>query len=146
MINIAKFCQNTTLRWKIFGYFISIAYFCKKVMITIEEVNKFLDEFKVKAKVFGIIYRDDRRKNSDALIQLGISAHIRERIIFSLDGEDYSQGPIMETLNGGAEMWVFGKDHNDIEIYIKISVAERSLCISFHEAERPMQYPFRKEE
>ena len=52
----------------------------------------------------------------------------------------------METLNGGAEMWVFGKDHNYIEIYIKISVAERSLCISFHEAERPMQYPFRKEE
>lgn len=62
-------------------------------MITIEEVNKFLDEFKVKAKVFGIIYRDDRRKNSDALIQLGISARVRERIIFSLDGEDYSQRP-----------------------------------------------------
>ena len=29
-------------------------------MITIDEVNRFLDEFKVKAKVFGIIYRDDR--------------------------------------------------------------------------------------
>ena len=27
-------------------------------MITIEEVNKFLDEFKVKAKVFGIIYHE----------------------------------------------------------------------------------------
>ena len=32
-------------------------------MITIEDVNRFLDEFKVKAKVFGIIYRDDRKKN-----------------------------------------------------------------------------------
>ena len=116
------------------------------VMITISEVNKFLEEFKVKAKVFGIIYRDDRAKNADALIELGISAKIRERIIFSLEGEDYSQGPIMETLNKGAEMWVFGKDHNGVEIYIKISVSDRALCISFHEAERPMQYPFRKEE
>ena len=43
-------------------------------------------------------------------------------------------------------MWVFVKDRNDTEIYIKISVADRALCISFHEAERPMQYPFRKEE
>ena len=42
-------------------------------------------------------------------------------------------------------MWVFGKDHNDVEIYIKISVAEKALCISFHEAEHPLQYPFRKE-
>ena len=117
-----------------------------KKMITIDEVNRFLDEFKVKAKVFGIIYRDDRQKNVDALFQLGISARIRERIIFSLEGEDYSQGPIMETLNGGAEMWVFGKDHNDMEIYVKISVSDRALCISFHEAERPMYYPFRKEE
>lgn len=115
-------------------------------MITIDDVNRFLDEFKVKAKVFGIIYRDDRKKNVDALFQLGISARVRERIIFSLEGEDYSQGPIMETLNGGAEMWVFGKDHNDVEIYIKISVAEKALCISFHEAERPLKYPFRKED
>lgn len=30
-------------------------------MITIDDVNRFLDEFKVKAKVFGIIYRDDRK-------------------------------------------------------------------------------------
>ena len=115
-------------------------------MITIEEVNKFLADFKIKAKVFGIIYRDDRKKNTDALFQLGISAKIRERIIFSLEGEDYSQGPIMETLNGGAEMWVFGKDHNNTEIYIKISVDDKALCISFHESEHPMQYPFRKEE
>ncbi len=52
-------------------------------MITIDDVNRFLDEFKVKAKVFGIIYRDDRQKNVDALFQLGISARVRERIIFS---------------------------------------------------------------
>ena len=67
-------------------------------MITIEDVNRFLDEFKVKAKVFGIIYRNDRQKNVDALFQLGISARIRERIIFSLEGEDYSQAPLWRHL------------------------------------------------
>lgn len=37
-------------------------------MITLEEVNKFLEEFKVKATVFGIKYRNDRIKNRDAML------------------------------------------------------------------------------
>lgn len=112
--------------------------------ITIEQVNQFLQEFKIKAKVFGIIYRDERRKNTEALLELGISATIREKVIYSLEGVDYSQGPIIDTLYKGAEMWVFGKDYHGVDIYIKISVSDRALCISFHKAERPMPFPFKE--
>lgn len=115
--------------------------------ITIEGVRAFLNEFKIKAKAFGIIYRDDRNKNNlNSLLQLGINNVIREETIFSLEDIDYSQGPILDTLNKGADMWVFGKDYNDIDLYIKISVSNRALCISFHEAEYPLNFPFRTQE
>ena len=112
--------------------------------ITIDEVRAFLNEFKIKAKAFGIIYRDDRDKNDiNSLLKLGINNVIREEIIFSLEEIDYSEGPIIDTLNKGADMWVFGKDYNDTDIYIKISVSNRALCISFHEAEYPLKFPFK---
>ena len=44
------------------------------------------------------------------------------------------------------DMWVFGKDFNGSELYIKISMgAPRSntICISFHEAEHHLNYPFK---
>ena len=115
-------------------------------MISIDGVNKFLDEFKIKAKVFGIIFRDDRKKNTETLFSLGISGRIREEIVFSLEGEDYSQGPILDTLFEGYDMWVFGKDYKGIELYIKITITRgNALCISFHEAEHSIIYPFKKE-
>jgi len=39
-------------------------------MITKEEVQKFLEQFNTKVMVFGIIFRDDRQKNKEALQQL----------------------------------------------------------------------------
>jgi hypothetical protein len=42
-------------------------------------------------------------------------------------------------------MWVFGKDVKGQEVYIKITLGKGSsaLCISFHIAEHPMNYPFK---
>lgn len=112
--------------------------------ITIDDVRLFLDEFKVKARVFGIIYRDDRDKNNlNTLIELGINNTIREEIIYSLEDVDYSEGPIMDRLNQGADMWVFGKDYNNVDLYIKISVSDRALCISFHKAAYQLPFPFK---
>ena len=114
-------------------------------MITIDEVNKFLSEFKVKATVFGIKYRNDRIKNRDAMLSLGISNVIRERIIFSVEALDYSCGPIINTLNDDGDLWVFGKDYKGVELYIKISLgADGAVCISFHEVETPLSYPFKQ--
>lgn len=44
--------------------------------ITLEDVNLFLEQFKVKASIFGIIYRI-REKNENTLFNLGISANLR---------------------------------------------------------------------
>ena len=114
--------------------------------ITLHDVNVFLDNFKVKASVFGIKFRNDRTKNIDTLFRLGISAKIRERIVLSLEDVDYCDGPILDSLNKGADMWVFGKDYDGHELYIKISLGDagdNTVCISFHEAEFTLHYPFK---
>ena len=97
-------------------------------------------------KVFGILFRDDREKNRIALFDLDISRLERLEIIKSIETEDYSDGPIADELNLGTEMWIFGKDVKGIEVYIKITMGGfngRTICISFHRAERPMDYPLK---
>ena len=97
-------------------------------------------------KVFGILFRDDREKNRKALFDLDISRLERLEIIKSIETEDYSDGPIADELNLGTEMWIFGKDVKGIEVYIKITMGGfngRTICISFHRAERPMDYPLK---
>jgi hypothetical protein len=42
-------------------------------MATKEEVQSFLNQMKEKIKVFGIIYRDDRGKNAQTLVDLEIT-------------------------------------------------------------------------
>jgi hypothetical protein len=113
---------------------------------TRDDVQQFLNDFFVKYKVFGILFRDFRQKNSRALLTLEISPIKRKEIIESLKVEDYSEGPLDDNLYGIASMWVFGTIVNEIEVYIKISLGAFSsqvICISFHDAEHAMSYPFK---
>lgn len=79
-------------------------------MVTEEDVEAFLKQFHQKLKVFNIIFRDDRGKNAQTLADLEITPKYRESVIKEIKVEDYSQGPIVDTLNHIGEMWVFGKD------------------------------------
>ena len=115
-------------------------------MISISEVETFLNQFQTKMKIFGIIYRDDRGKNQKALEELEIIPSYRKVIIESLKSEDYVEGPIIDPLNKLGEMWVFGKDIKGKEVYIKIMLGGvncQTICISFHIAEHPLSYPFK---
>lgn len=115
-------------------------------MITRDEVEKFLIQFHTKMKIFGIIYRDDRGKNQKTLEELEITPLYRKVVIENLKTEDYVQGPVVDELNKLGEMWVFGKDVKGREVYIKIMMGMQgcqTICISFHLAEHPMQYPFK---
>ena len=110
-------------------------------MLTSGEVQNFLEQFHTKMKVFGIIYRDDRGKNQKALEELEIVPSYRKVVIESLTV------PVVDTLNRLGEMWVFGKDVKGREVYIKIMISEnecQTICISFHLAETPLKYPFKK--
>lgn len=115
-------------------------------MVMIEEVKAFLDQFNIKAQVFGIRFRDDRPKNMETLLQLEITHVQREMVVKSLHVEDYVEGPVIDVLNKEGEMWVFGKDVKGREVYIKITLGYengQTICISFHIADHPLDYPFK---
>jgi len=109
-------------------------------------VEIFLKEFHQKLKIFEIRFRDDRGKNLQTLLNLEISPAFRRSVIESLRVEEYAEGPITDRLHHGAPLWVFGRIIKQKEVYIKISIGEANrpvICISFHEAEHPMTYPFK---
>ncbi len=115
-------------------------------MASKQEVETYLKELKVKMEVFGILFLDDRGKNQQTLHDLEISPVKRKEIIRSLMVEDYSQEPLVEKMRGILPMWVFGKQVKKQEVYIKVSLGIENnevICISFHIAERPINYPFK---
>lgn len=110
------------------------------------EVQSFLNDFKVKMGIWGVLFRDDRGKNSQAILNLEISTEYRKQLLRELEVDDFCEGPINDTLYGQASMWVFGKTVKKKEVYIKITMGLHGcpvICISFHEAERKLKYHFK---
>ena len=110
------------------------------------EVVQFLQDFKVKLSIWGVVYRDGRPKNAQTLLLLDIIPAQRTAILHSLEPEDYSEGPLEERLYGGSPMWVFGTVVKGTEMYIKITMGTAGMqviCISFHPAEKKMVYPLK---
>jgi hypothetical protein len=98
--------------------------------------------------IFGLLYRDDRDKNKKALEELEIVPSFRRIVIENLKAEDYLKGPVVDELNRLGEMWAFGKDVKGREVYIKIMIVgttSQTICISFHLAEYPLEYPFKNQ-
>lgn len=108
-------------------------------------IDTFLLEFRQKKKIFGILFRDDRGKNQQTLLDLEISPKEREKVLDNLSVKDYVRGPLEDMLNKGPEMWEFGKKVKGQDVYIKITMGftnSRVICISFHIAEYPLTYLF----
>ena len=117
------------------------------MIATLAEVERFLNDFHQKVKVFDILFWDERDKNAKTLTELGITAVERKEIVKTITVDDYSEGPIKNLLNRLGDLWVFGKDVNGQEVYIKISYGlpnRSTICVSFHIAEYPMNYPYKK--
>jgi hypothetical protein len=115
-------------------------------MATKEQIEDFLKRLKEKIKVFDIIFRDDRGKNLQTLASLEITPTYRKQVVLNIESEDYVEVPIVDTLNKMGEMWVFGKNVKGQEVYIKIMLGQpgrSTICISFHIAEHPLNYPFK---
>ena len=115
-------------------------------MMLKEDVRRFLEEIKVKESsgVLAIVFLNEREKNAQALLDLDIPPDKRTEIIRKLDAEDFyrlEEGKYLDRY----DMLSFGKMIKEIEVYIKISITERNaICISFHQAEQPITYPFKK--
>lgn len=112
------------------------------------DVEQFLNQIKVKLKVFDVRYIG-REKNAQALLDLELVSATRTKILENLEAEDYCEGPLEETMYGAGNMWVFGKEVKGNEIYIKIAMGQANnsvICISFHPAEQPLEYPFKEKD
>lgn len=114
---------------------------------TKEDVRSFLKRLKAKIGLYDIIYEDNRPKNAQTLATLELRPYERDEIVKNLSVNDYSEGPKPEDYFGvDSEMYVFGKIVKSREIYIKITLGRKNssvICISFHIAEHPMDYPFK---
>ena len=111
------------------------------MIATLAEIQKFLNDFHQKVEVFDIF------KNLDTLKALNITRDERLEVVKSIEVIDYSEGPIKNLLNQFGDLWVFGKDVKGKEVYIKIchgKTNQSAVCVSFHIAEFPMNYPYKK--
>ena len=111
-----------------------------------EEVEAFLHQFKPKMDIWGIFFLN-RGKNLETAIRLHLRETERKEILRNLIPEDYVE-TIIDALSYG-EMWVFGRDFNATELYIKISLGppnSNTICISFHEAAYPINYAMKNRE
>lgn len=109
---------------------------------TKQEVEQFLGQFGIKFDIWGIFYLD-RDKNIEALKALGINQNARDEIVRQIQPDDYVETLSADFFN---EMWVFGKDMEGTELYIKIALGQpndRTICISFHLAEHPIKYAYK---
>lgn len=108
------------------------------------EVEQFLKQLKQHIEIWEIIFISRDKNDLQTLADLEITANKRKDIIKNLKCQDYSSGPTNETQYGGTSMWVFGKTIKRTEIYIKLTISQHTqnvICISFHKAEHPMDYP-----
>ena len=111
-----------------------------------EEVEAFLHQFKPKMDIWGIFFLNSG-KNLETAIRLHLRETERKEILRNLIPEDYVE-TIIDALSYG-EMWVFGRDFNETELYIKISLGRpnsNTICISFHEAAYPINYAMKNRE
>lgn len=113
-----------------------------------DEVAGFLKEFKRVALDRGKFYLVRRAERNKDIITLGLTRQNCIDEIVDLSVADYCKGPEADNDRAG-EVWVFGKSIAGREVYIKLKVADVGCekiakCISFHVAEYPMCYPFKK--
>ncbi len=71
------------------------------------------------------------------------------RTVRGLELVDYSRGPLRDDKGRPRDLWVFGRYVKEYEVYIKLAVylsknEVRAVCVSFHEAQWPLAYPYKK--
>jgi len=89
----------------------------------------------------------NRTKNITTLAALGLRRQQQLEILQALQPENYCYN--VDPLEGAEEDgWVFGMQEQIVELYIKLNITtipdngQRVICISFHEAEQALSYPY----
>lgn len=113
-----------------------------------EEVLEFLKKWKeaLKNNTIEIVPRE---KNISSMKKMKIWNQLSTDILYNLELKNYSSGPVTDESIPDQDVWIFGFDFLKYEIYIKIKIyfcqgMWQGKCISLHEAEKHLSYPFRK--
>ena len=91
--------------------------------------------------------KDPASKTSICMRGLGYTPSDVLEVIRSLEVKHYSEGPKRDDKGRPHDLWVFGKTVEGKLIYIKFTVfydddAVIGICVSFHEPEREMTFPY----
>lgn len=111
-------------------------------------IENFLRDFKELLGQSAYYINTTHIKNKKTILKLGITKIQLIDILYTLNPEDFSEGPIIDKYHPGV-LWIFGKEVDCVEIYIKLKIInkpsgdEHAVCISFHESEYPMIYPLK---
>lgn len=67
-------------------------------------------------------------------------------IIQGLGSHNYSRGPNQSDWAACGDVWEFGVEYLEMLVYVKFAFTSDGalLCLSFHEAEYSMNFPFKK--
>lgn len=95
----------------------------------------------------GHIELASRPENTATLLRLGLTPQDQLDSLLALTPQDYYRcEPPPQGVENDA--WAFGVDIQNVEIYIKLKIiimpiGNHVICISFHQAEFPLTYPYR---
>ena len=114
-----------------------------------EEVAAFLKEVKRIASRPKGIFVVRREKNLQTITNLGLTNSDITNTIKYLSVEDYCKGPAPDE-DAEGDLWFLCKEIRGDDIYIKLKISERNgrdtvYCVSFHEPEYEIDYPYRDE-
>ncbi|WP_052807263.1 type II toxin-antitoxin system MqsR family toxin [Risungbinella massiliensis] len=87
------------------------------------------------------------KEEKQTLSQLGISIRDAFALVYDLTVENYYRGPSADHKIPTESVWEFGWEEEPQDIYIKLkfrSVRDDLLMMSFHFANRPIVYPYKK--
>lgn len=116
------------------------------------EVDKFLEEIKNRLnESFNNLKIIKRTKSEDKttnfMIQYGLNNKMICEELLKLDITNYSYTDKDHDTNRKGEVWFFGQifitdKRLPLKVYIKLKLNSKVICLSFHEQEHELRYPY----
>lgn len=97
-----------------------------------------------------IVKKTENKEDKTMAFQAKYNLKARDVLdnLLQLDSTNYSCTDNDYDTEKGGEIWIFGQIlmsplvNPDVHIYIKLKLRQNVVCLSFHEAEFELQYPY----
>lgn len=91
-----------------------------------------------------------QRKTRRFMQLVGFNGRQVHETVCGLRVSNYSAGPLPDDKGRPHDVWVFGAYIPMYEVYVKLAAffssgCVQAVCVSFHEAEHRLSYPYRRE-